>query len=550
MIQFSVVIPTCNRPRQLRDCLAALAAQEFPGDQFEVIVVDDGSAPPVEVAPGVVLVRQPNAGPAAARNAGAAVARGRWLAFTDDDCRPASAWLADLAARLEHTPQAMIGGRTVNLRHGDRYAAASQLLVDYLYAYYNADPQQALFLTSNNLALPTTQFQAIGGFDTTLTRAAGEDRDLCDRWQSDGRQMLYTPNALVYHAHELTLRRFWLQHFHYGRAAFYFHQQRARRQQARLKVEPPGFYLRLLRHPFAVARRTEALALAALLAWSQIANACGFFAERLAAGRRRRAAAKSATPCSATYWEKIGTKWLQEQPDKLWRAHSDAVNRAWLAAWWPPRTVDRALKTDMFDELVGDGIYGLLAAHARMVVGMDIALATLSAVRNGVGADVRQLPFADGTFDLVVSNSTLDHFQTEAELLASLRELRRVMRPGGELLLTLDNAANPLVAIRNRLPFALLHRLGLTPYRVGVTCGPWRLRRHLREAGFTVGQMAALLHCPRVLAVRRAAAQPSSDLTRQRRFLARLMKWERLAGWPSRWLTGYFVAVRAIRPGS
>lgn|GEM_PF-176139 len=244
------------------------------------------------------------------------------------------------------------------------------------------------------------------------------------------------------------------------------------------------------------------------------------------------------------YWEQVGAEWQQSQTDRLWRAHSDAVNRAWLEAWWPQRKVERVLKTDMFDETVGEGVFEVLKSRARFAVGMDIALAT----KPQVAADVRQPPFAKGVFDLIVSNSTLDHFQTEEELVASLRELRRSLRPGGELLLTLDNAANPIVAIRNILPFALLRRLGLTPYQVGVTCGPWKLRRLLRETGFEVAEMSALLHCPRLFAVKRArAVEQSGDATRREAFLKGLMKWERLARWPTRWWTGYFVAIRAVR---
>jgi len=250
----------------------------------------------------------------------------------------------------------------------------------------------------------------------------------------------------------------------------------------------------------------------------------------------------------ARYWEAVGAEWQASQPDhQLWRAHSDAVNRAWLASWWPQRHVERVLKTDLFDEAVGEGLHGLLVSRARFVVGIDIALTTLRAARAGICADVRQLPFPDGAFDVCVSNSTLDHFETEEELVASLRELRRVLRPRGKLLLTLDNAANPLIAIRNALPFPLLRHLGLMPYRTGVTCGPGRLRDLLRETGFDVEEMGALLHCLRALAVRRAAAvQRSGHTARRERFLAGLMKCERLARWPTRWLTGNLVAVKAV----
>ena len=73
---FSVVIPTYNRPQQLKRCLAALAALDYPHDRFEVIVVDDASPTPLNRLVEAVqdrirarFVRQErNAGPAAARN--------------------------------------------------------------------------------------------------------------------------------------------------------------------------------------------------------------------------------------------------------------------------------------------------------------------------------------------------------------------------------------------------------------------------------------------------------------------------------------------------
>lgn len=236
----------------------------------------------------------------------------------------------------------------------------------------------------------------------------------------------------------------------------------------------------------------------------------------------------------------------------VWRVHSDAVNSAWLVRRLSPGSIHRLLKTDLFDEAVAVGLYPLLAAPARTVVGVDLDGSVIRAARTryahiqGAWADVRFLPFAPGAFDVVVSNSTLDHFDRVADIAASLDELYRILRPGGQLLLTLDNLANPVVALRNALPFRPLHALGIVPYRVGAACGPRQLRRAVHAAGFDVLEVDAILHCPRVLAVAAAALLERIGSARaQRRFLRCLMPFEHLAGWPTRFLTGYFTAIVA-----
>jgi len=224
---FSIVIPTYNRPAQLAVCLQACARLDYPRDRFEVIVVDDGGVVPLDEVVhqfhGVLtlkLLRQENAGPAAARNSGASEARGEFLAFTDDDCSPAPEWLHALAAQCVASPDCAVGGQTRNALTHNLYSTASQLLISYLFSYYNAVPHAARFFPSCNLAFPSKRFRAIGSFDVTYPRAAGEDRELCDRWLHHGYRMIYVAEAVVYHAHDLTFRAFLRQHFHYGQGAF------------------------------------------------------------------------------------------------------------------------------------------------------------------------------------------------------------------------------------------------------------------------------------------------------------------------------------------
>jgi glycosyltransferase involved in cell wall biosynthesis len=290
---FSVIIPTYSRPERLAACLQSLTHLQYLRDRFEVIVVDDGSEPPVDSVVvffsdrlDLVLLRQPNSGPAAARNTGAAQAKGKFLAFTDDDCTPAPDWLHALEARLAMTPEHMIGGRAVNALPHNLYSATSQIMTDAVYAYYNDDPDKASFFATNNVALPADRFHAIGGFDQTFPLAASEDRDFCERWLRHGYRMTYAPEAVVYHAHALTFRSFWRHYFNYGRGACHFHQVRTRRNWESIRVDPQ-FYVHLFRYPLLHMHGWRALLLAALLVISYTPYTAGFLWQRFARNGRR-----------------------------------------------------------------------------------------------------------------------------------------------------------------------------------------------------------------------------------------------------------------------
>lgn len=242
------------------------------------------------------------------------------------------------------------------------------------------------------------------------------------------------------------------------------------------------------------------------------------------------------------YWDAVLDGWADTPGHRALRAYSDAVNIALVEAWLPPH-VGRLLKTDVFDEAVGAGLVPALSMRAETVVAVDVSSSTIARTRLRYPelevecADVRQLPFADASFDAVVSNSTLDHFGGAADIAAALRELHRLLVPGGVLVVTLDNPANPLVALRNALPFGPLHRIGLLPYRPGATIGPRRLRELLRAAGFEVTALTAVMHVPRVVAA--AAARL------RRHDAGTLLRAEGLERLPTRYLSGQFTAARA-----
>lgn len=277
----SVIVPTHDRPTALARCLSSLAAQLYPGDRMEIVVVNDGGlCVPRDVLPptdGIAcrVIDVPHGGPAAARNAGVEQARGEILAFVDDDCAAERDWLGALVARLAECPEAVVGGRVLNALAENRYARSSQILVSFLYGYYHEQGRGALpFFTTNNLAVSRRTFEDIGPFDPGFSFAS-EDRDWSDRCLLSGRPLVYAPEAVVYHAHFLTLGTFLHQHFRYGEGARRFHRTRALRRGTGVRLESVAFYRGMLLAPFD-ARDPEAWRVAALLAASQAVAALGW----------------------------------------------------------------------------------------------------------------------------------------------------------------------------------------------------------------------------------------------------------------------------------
>jgi SAM-dependent methyltransferase len=254
------------------------------------------------------------------------------------------------------------------------------------------------------------------------------------------------------------------------------------------------------------------------------------------------------------YWDDATATFRTATDGGSWRRHCDALHLqlldGWLASLAPAR---RALKTDLFDEAAGDGLSGEMGRFAESVNGVDVAGSVASDARVGrsgllvAQADVRHLPYRDGSFELVVSNSTLDHFDERADIAVALRELHRVTAVGGTLIVSLDNLANPVIALRALLPSRMLRALGLVPYHVGPTTTRRGLLDLLEQAGYSVRATTWFLHVPRVVAVRvcgrsdRRAGRGADGL------LGRLAGWERLGRWPTARWTGHYVAALAVR---
>lgn len=136
------------------------------------------------------VVRAGAAGPAAARNAGWRAASGELVAFVDDDCQAAPGWIAALRA-------AAGGGRIVQGRVEPHPQEAAR--IGPFTRTLRVDRAGPFFQTAN-IAYPRALLERLGGFDEAYPHPAGEDTDLGWRAREAGAQVVFAPDALVWHA--------------------------------------------------------------------------------------------------------------------------------------------------------------------------------------------------------------------------------------------------------------------------------------------------------------------------------------------------------------
>lgn len=199
----SVIVPVFNQWDLVPVLLECLRRQSLPGDRFEVLLVDNGSAsvPAPGGAEPVYAQRLSCSVPGsyAARNHGAARARGKWLVFTDADCRPHPDWLRELSAQSE-APESdgkiFAGAVIIVPRNWDSLNTAE------LYDTVMGIPQELYvsrgYGVTANLMVPKAVFDRLAGFD--VKRFSGGDAEFCRRaTASAGISLRYCPGAIVEH---------------------------------------------------------------------------------------------------------------------------------------------------------------------------------------------------------------------------------------------------------------------------------------------------------------------------------------------------------------
>ncbi len=215
-IRCSVIVPVYNGTGTIQRCLDALAAQTVAADQFEVIIVSDGSTDDTDAIVQTWmeraqkahwrLVRQQNAGPSAARNHGANVAAAPLLLFTDADCAPHPRWVEVM---LDAMADPTVAGAKGSYTTAQTAPAPRFVQAEYEDRYDRMRGQERIdFIDTYSAAYRRHIFCENGGFDPIFTTASVEDQELSFRLAAKGYRLIFAPDAQVEHIHDESLAEY------------------------------------------------------------------------------------------------------------------------------------------------------------------------------------------------------------------------------------------------------------------------------------------------------------------------------------------------------
>lgn len=205
-MKLSFVIPAYNEEKYIVDCLQSIFSLRGLGE-FEVIVVDNNSTDQTALVakqkfPRTTVIKETKRGPAVARNAGAKVARGEFLAFVDADCRMPVDWWLKVEKSFSGSPQlAMVNGPY-------RYFEAQSVWARLMYYvtndlagrlaefFYRRLLGRGVIAFGGDMVVRKTAFQRIRGFDEQFD-FYGEDVDIANRLMREG-EVRFNPEIWLY----------------------------------------------------------------------------------------------------------------------------------------------------------------------------------------------------------------------------------------------------------------------------------------------------------------------------------------------------------------
>ena len=234
-LEFSVILPVCHGGGFLRKSLASLRGLDFPPDRFEVLVVGaDGDSESYDAAAGeaasaalaISYIACGSTNRSARLNAACAAARGRFLAFADDDCVFLPEWLRRLSAVLHTTGDIGIAGGCDEIVHG---GSAFAVALDRVFNTFigsggirrGAGVRVGKYYPKLwNMTVPRetalhVALKSEDGLPQVFKESLSvhEDVDLAHRVSGAGKKIVYAPEVRIRHYRDTTFRSFVSRNF-------------------------------------------------------------------------------------------------------------------------------------------------------------------------------------------------------------------------------------------------------------------------------------------------------------------------------------------------
>ncbi len=224
---FSVIIPTYNRADEIKELLDSLSDQNLSKDEFETLVVDDGSTDETEPIVNEIknnsglnlrFIRQDHKGPGEARNLGMENAAGEYFVFIDSDCIADKNWLSAYKKSLSSIKPAGFGGPDAVLPN----FSPVQKAIDYSMTSFittggirghSKKKISKYYPRSFNMGVRADIVKRIGGMGKLRH---GQDIEFSHRILSTGEPVIKVEEAVVYHKRRMSIKKFFRQVFNWG----------------------------------------------------------------------------------------------------------------------------------------------------------------------------------------------------------------------------------------------------------------------------------------------------------------------------------------------
>lgn len=254
---------------------------------------------------------------------------------------------------------------------------------------------------------------------------------------------------------------------------------------------------------------------------------------------------------SGDYWDDCSDKMETFYVDNPFFQYKKRELLRLSEKWGQEKLSQKILKTDLYEEALGyDHFLFDLAKNNDQVYGIDISpkIVELAAKRGKqlgllphlLAEDVKNLSFKDKSFDLIISNSTLDHFP---EIDVALKELNRILKDDGVLILTLHNRNNPLIAL-------LYGTMNLMKRYQVYAEGTYSLRQTkklMKEAGFVPTDSTGIINIPPVLPTFINLCYRKNILKKTLQKTVDFFEFVGKKNTPLNYVTGYLIAVRGTK---